>query len=220
MTSSTRATWLIPTLLILLSIMPVLGGSLRIIQLSGGLDIMPDKARFFSAPSFTLVLHIISVSLFCIFGAFQFSPGIRHNRPGWHRAAGRTLIPLGLIAALTGLWLNQFFPPAANDGAILYVTRILVGTAMTLFIILGLANILRRNIASHRAWMMRSYALGLGAGTQALIGIPWVLTFGSLNEMSRALFMALGWGINIAVVEYVLRRSGGLLSKRSILNTV
>ena len=39
---------------------------------------------------------------------------------------------------------------------------------MALAIVLGLAAIRRRDIARHRAWMIRGYAIGLGAGTQAL----------------------------------------------------
>ena len=38
---------------------------------------------------------------------------------------------------------------------------------MAAAIVLGFTAIRRRDIAAHRAWMIRAYALGLGAGTQA-----------------------------------------------------
>ncbi len=206
MSSSTRADWLVPTALIALSFIPVLGGTLRLVQLSGGLDIMPDSARFFAAPSGALVLHIVSVSVFCILGAFQFSSGLRRRRPGWHRAAGRVLVPCGLVAAFTGLWLSHFFPPAEHDGELLYGIRLVVGFAMILFIMLGFAAIRRRDITRHRAWMIRGFAIGVGAGTQALVGIPWVLLIGTPGELSRALLLSAGWAINLAVGEWIIRR--------------
>jgi len=76
---------------------------------------------------------------------------------------------------------------------------------MIIFVILGLFNILRRDFTRHRAWMMRGYALGLGAGTQALPGIPWVLIFGTPGELSRALLMGAGWSINLAAAEWIIR---------------
>ncbi len=72
---------------------------------------------------------------------------------------------------------------------------------MTLFIILGLAAIRRRDFAQHRAWMMRSYALGIGAGTQVMTGVPWILVFGTPGELARALLMGASWAISLAVVE-------------------
>ena len=38
---------------------------------------------------------------------------------------------------------------------------------MGAFLVLGFTAIRRRDIPAHRAWMIRAYALGLGAGTQA-----------------------------------------------------
>ena len=204
MTSSAKSEWLIPAGLIALSFVPVAAGTFRLAQLGGGAEITPDNARFFAAP-LPVVLHIISVSLYCVLGAFQFAAGFRRRKPNWHRAAGRILVPCGLIAALSGLWMTQFYPPVDSDGAILYGIRLLVGSAMVLFICLGFAAIRRRDIPRHRAWMMRGYALGLGAGTQALTHLPWFLFPGIQGELARALLMGAGWAINLAVAEWIIR---------------
>ena len=37
---------------------------------------------------------------------------------------------------------------------------------MAACLVLGVAAIRRRDIAAHRAWMIRAYAIGLAAGTQ------------------------------------------------------
>jgi hypothetical protein len=73
-------------------------------------------------------------------------------------------------------------------------------------IVLGFAAIRRRDIPRHRAWMARGYAIGLGAGTQVLTHLPWMLLAGQPNGLGRALLMLAGWVINLAVVEWALRR--------------
>ena len=110
MTTNTNNGWLIVTGLIALSLVPVAAGAFRLAQLGGGAEITPENVRFFAAP-LPAVLHILSASIYCVLGAFQFSPGIRRWRPGWHRGAGWLLVSLGLVAALSGLWLTQFYPP-------------------------------------------------------------------------------------------------------------
>ena len=202
----------VPALLIALSAVPVIAGVVRVVGLAGGAEVTPENARFFAAPV-SAVLHIVSVSVWCVLGAFQFSSGLRRRSPGWHRAAGRVLVPIGLAAALSGLWLTRTYPPADHDGPLLHAIRLVVGSAMVLFICLGFVAIRRRDIAAHRAWMVRGYALGLGAGTQVLTHVPWLLFGGIRDELSRALAMGAGWAINLAVAEWILRRRPALAAR-------
>ena len=205
MTSFTKADWLVPSTLIVLGAFPIVAGADRLVGLAGGAEITPDNARFFAAP-LPVVLHILGVSLYCILGAFQFAPAFRRRRPDWHRAAGRLLVPCGLVAALSGLWMTQFYPPADGGGDLVYGLRLVFGSAWVLFIVLGLAAIRRRDIARHSAWMMRGYAIGLGAGTTALIYLPWVLIVGTPGELGNTLLMGTGWAINLAVAEWIVSR--------------
>ncbi|MFZ1612550.1 MAG: DUF2306 domain-containing protein [Holophaga sp.] len=205
MTTSTKSEWLIPTGLITLSFIPVLAGTFRLIQLGGGAEITQENARFFANP-IPAVMHIISATIYCVLGAIQFAPRFRSRKPNWHRIAGIVVVFCGLIAALTGLWMAQFYPRPQFDGTVLYAIRMLVGSAMVLFIYLGMASIWRRDIQSHEAWMMRAFALGLGAGTQALTHLPWFLFPGIRGELTRAILMGAGWAINLALVEWILLR--------------
>ncbi|TDB73004.1 DUF2306 domain-containing protein [Micromonospora sp. KC723] len=205
MTSSARREWYPPALLISLSVVPVLAGALRLTELADGAPIEPEDARFFAAPG-PVAVHIVTASLYCLVGAFQFAPGLRRRRPGWHRAAGLLLIPCGLAAALSGLWMTVFYPQPPGDGALLSGFRLVFGAAMVGSIALGFATVRRRDIARHRAWMIRGYAIGLGAGTQVLTFAPWTLAFGEARGLSRALLMLAGWLINLAVAEHVIRR--------------
>ena len=153
-----------------------------------------------------MLVHIVGASLYCLLGAFQFARGFRRRRPGWHRAAGRLLIPLGLAAALSGLWMTLFYPRPPVDHQALTGFRLVFGSAMVCCIVLGVAAVRRRDFAGHRAWMARGYAIGLGAGTQVLTHLPWVLLVGQPDGLGRTLLMVAGWVINLAVTEWVLRR--------------
>ncbi|MEV7970783.1 DUF2306 domain-containing protein [Sphaerisporangium sp. NPDC088356] len=194
-----------PAALILLNAIPMAFGAFRVAQLTGGAEVTPENARFFAAP-LPVVLHIFSVSLYSVLGAFQFVPGFRRRRPGWHRAAGWLLIPCGLAAALSGLWMTLFYARPPGDGDLLSGLRLVFGSAMVASIVLGLAAIRRRDIARHRAWMMRGYAIGLGAGTQVLTNLPWLLIVGTPDETSRAVLVGAGWVINLAVAEWIIRK--------------
>jgi hypothetical protein len=199
-----RAEWLVPTALIVLSSVPLVAGALRITELTGGAEVTQENARFFASP-FPVMLHILSASLYTFLGAFQFVPGFRRQRPSWHRTVGRLLIPSGLIAAFSGLWMTLFYPWSDGDGVLLFGFRLLFGSVMVLSIIFGLTAIQRRDIVGHSAWMIRGYAIGLGAGTQFLTHLPWVIFFGAPDEFPKALLMGAGWVINLTVAEWIIR---------------
>jgi uncharacterized membrane protein len=151
------------------------------------------------------VLHF-GATVFCVLGAFQFVPALRRRRPRWHRLAGRLLVPCGLAAALSGLWMTLFYDLPPGDGDLLTVFRLCFGTAMAVSIVLATAAIRRRDVRRHRVWMTRGYAIGLGAGTQVLTHVPWTLLVGVPGEVTRAMLMAAGWVINLVVAEWALRR--------------
>ena len=203
--TATRSNWAVPSALIALGIVPAIAGTARLLQLAGGEAITPDNARFFAAP-LPVVLHIVAVIVYSMLGAFQFSASFRRRRRGWHRAAGRILIPCGFVAALTGLWMAHFYPWPEGDGVGVYVERLVFGSAMAVSIVLGVDAARRRDIKTHGAWMIRAYAIGLGAGTQVLTHLPYVILIGKPGESGRTVMMGLGWVINVAVAEWIIRR--------------
>ena len=199
----TRSQWLAPAGLILLSLIPILAGAARLTELMGGAEITPRNERFFDSP-IPVVTHIVTVTVFSVLGAFQFAPSLR--RRSWHRVAGRVLVPAGVLAAVSGLWMTAFSDLPAGDGVVLMVLRLIFGSAMVVSIGLGFAAALRRDFVAHSAWMTRGYAIGVAAGTQAIFLIPAALIFGPTHEPSRAVFMGAAWVANLAVAEFIIRR--------------
>lgn len=195
-------TLLVPASLLALSIVPVVAGLVRLAGLMTG-QASPDDVRFFDRP-LPITLHILAVIPYSLLGALQFAPALR--RRGWHRAVGTPLVPLGLIAALSGLWMAHFYRWPTGDGEAVYVMRLIVGVAMTLSIVRGVMALLRHEYALHGAWMLRGYALGMGAGTQVLTHLPWFIFVGGRpDEGSRAIMMGLAWIINAVLAEYIVR---------------
>lgn len=189
--------------LIALSAVPSIAGVARLASLMTGHP-TAASARFFAAPT-PVTLHILAVIPYSILGALQFVPSLRRGR--WHRIVGLLLIPFGLVSAVTGVWMAQFYPWPAGDGEAVYVMRLVAGSFMIFSIVRGVFAAKSHDYLTHGAWMTRGYAIGMGAGTQVLTHLPWFVFAGQPGEGVRALLMGLGWLINVVIAEYVIRQS-------------
>jgi uncharacterized membrane protein len=204
---SRTAGWPVPTGLVALSAIPLTAGGLRLVQLAGGPQVMPADDRFTGFPA-ALVVHIVGAAVFALVGALQFVPRFRRRHRVWHRRAGRVLAVAGLLVAGSALWLTLFYAPQPGTGDLLYGLRLVFGSAMAGCLVLGFTAVRRHDIAAHRAWMTRAYAIGLAAGTQAFTeGIGGAL-FGT-GELRDDLAKGAGWVINLAVAEWVVRHPAG-----------
>jgi hypothetical protein len=102
--------------------------------------------------------------------------------------------------------MTLFYPHPDGTGRLLYALRLLFGVAMVVSIVLGFTTIRRGDVRQHRAWMMRGYAIGLGAGTQVLTLLAGEWIAGPPSELGNALLVGAGWVINLAVAELVIRK--------------
>ncbi|MEE8428357.1 MAG: hypothetical protein V3S33_02490 [Gammaproteobacteria bacterium] len=85
-----KSEWRVPAGLMALSFVPIAAGIFRLVQLGGGAEITPENIRFFAAP-LPVVLHVITVTLYCVLGAFQFVPRVFAAA-----TPGGTVLPGGL----------------------------------------------------------------------------------------------------------------------------
>ncbi len=187
--------------LLALTAVPVAAGAFRVTQLSTGAPVTAENARFFADPV-PVLLHIVGATVFCVLGAFQFLRGPRH------RVLGRLVVPCGLVAALSGMWMAVVYPLPAHDGDLLMVLRLVFGSAMATALVLGFVAVRRRDFAGHRAWLVRGYAIGQGGGTQAVLFGFWVAVAGQPGVVARALVLGAGWVLNLVVAEWVIRGKG------------
>lgn len=201
--------------LILLALVPSLAGAARIGEIASGAPETAENAQFLQMP-LPVVLHIPAAVVYAIVGAFQFLPSLRRRHNAWHRFAGRfLLVPTGLFVAVTGLWMTAFYDVRPIDGLALQISRYIVGGLMLAFLVLGVAAIARRDFFAHGSWMMRAYALAMGAGTQVFTSAPFLLIFGEPDMFWRLVQMDAGWIINILFVEWLIARRRAATRRRA-----
>ncbi|MBX9472761.1 DUF2306 domain-containing protein [Microcella sp.] len=194
-----RGGWLAITGLLLLGLLPVVGGVLRL----GDLSTDPASATS-PALAVAIVAHIVAMSVFCLVGAFQFSPLLR-QRSGWHRASGEWLIPIGFIAALSSVPIGVFFG-GPDDELALALIRVVFAAAMTVFLVRAVIAISSRDFTAHGAEMTRAYAIAVSGGTQALVVALWTIPVGDVDVAVETWLVAAGFMINSAVAELLIRR--------------
>ena len=194
--------------LLIFSFIPTFGGLFRIVDLSIGMEIMPLNPRAIDSP-LPIVIHILSSFVFCLAGIQQFLPAVRRWKPVAHRIVGHWVFWSGVISAISGLWMTMVFSfPEELQGQPLYLTRLLVGASMLVFLIRGMYRAKSAQFQSHRTDMLKAYALGQGASTQTFLGISWMILVGADAEgFNRDVLMIGAWLLNFLVAEVISRRS-------------
>ena len=192
-----------PLGLLLLGAIPI-GFSFAILAWVMTGNIPSDHPRLAVTPA-PFAMHAVGGIIFGLLGPVQFAPRLRTASRNAHRASGRVFVLGGLMLSLSGLWLLALYPGSA--GVILQSGRLFMSLALLVCLPLAVDYARRRNIAAHRAWMMRGYAIGIAAGTQSLILFPYYLLAGDPVGVWADVVLLSGWVINICVAEYAILRS-------------
>ncbi len=194
--------------LFLLALIPVLTGIVVLTSMREGtlntLTTPADLVRRASYP-WALTGHIIGGSAMLILGLAQFSPRLRRACPACHRWTGRVLILLGVYFALSALLMN-FSDRAMASSALHNGAQNLVSVLFLTVLGLGVAAIRRGNLARHRVWMVRAYALTLGAATQTVMLLPVFLIGGDVDGLVPDLAFISAWLINLGLAEVLIHR--------------
>jgi uncharacterized membrane protein len=112
----------------------------------------PFRPFFFSA-RFLLIPHILAAFTAVLVGPFQFSTRLRQRIPRLHRVLGRVYAGAVCLAAVTAFLMGPTQPPSFRDFG---------DTLAALWLVCTLAAFLtarNRQIAQHRIWAIRSYAV-------------------------------------------------------------
>jgi uncharacterized membrane protein len=128
---------------------------------AGSAPAAPLDATFARDPALTFV-HIIPGALFMILGPLQFVAAIRARWPGLHRWSGRNFVGAGLVIGSSALVMS--FQTSIGG-----ITETSATTLVEVIFLFHLAKsfwrIRRREIARHREWMIRAFAIGLAVAT-------------------------------------------------------
>ena len=102
-----------------------------------------------------LLVHGLFGAIALALGATQFSSHLR-RRPGLHRWTGRIYLGCVVVASLFAGYIGSHFEPVT-----IRVEQYFQSGGWLISTLIGWWYIRRRNVASHRLWMMRSYAFAL-----------------------------------------------------------
>lgn len=182
---------------------PILVAASEVIQIPLGL-LPEDSHRLLIAPV-SLFLHALAGVLFGVLGPVQFTGVLRRRFGRLHRITGRAFGVAGLFLGLAGMSL--LLQVDSKSTALPDVFRGLTSVALVVAILLGITAARARDIPRHRAWMIRSYAIGMGSGTIALVMFPiYIATGEPLNGLMSDIVFVGWWSFNIALGEWVVRR--------------
>lgn len=120
-----------------------------------------------------LMLHLLPAILLSFSGVFQLFSYIRKNYPTFHRWNGRMFLALGLLGALTGLYLTWVRGSRLSDiGSIgLTLNGILILVAATL----AWRFAIKRQFQNHMRWAVHSFILINGVWSFRLYLMGWFI---------------------------------------------
>ncbi len=167
----------------------------------------PSNPRFLDHPTITL-LHVVLGGIFLALAPFQFLSRIRSRWLGYHRLAGRFLASIGLILGAAALFLALVIPFSGRSEQVI---NGFFGMFFLISLAKGFLNIRAGQIALHREWMIRAFAIGLGIATMRLLFIPALIYVGNpthsqIQTLSIASF-TVAFCLHSGFAEYWIRRS-------------
>lgn len=146
-------------------------------------------------------LHILTSFFVMLAGAVQFNSWILKKYKAWHRRVGKLYVYIILFLSGPAALVMSFY---ANGDRISRISFVLLSVLWITFTSIAFLQAIRGNLASHRQFMIRSYALTLSAITLRLYAliIPHFMYIEAKTEY--ALIAWASWTLNLLVAEAIL----------------
>ena len=181
-------------------------------------DMRRFDGRFAAHPLLTL-LHVLPGAALLTIAPLQFSRRIRNRHVQFHRWSGRVLILATWVIVLTGLYFGVLMPYGGPSEAI---ATSLFGGFCLVAVCRAFLAIRRRQVAHHRAWMIRAFAIAIGISTIRVVGGVFDMVLTPAGYPSQEVFVLsfwAGWIITLAAAElwikYTLQHPGSLPARAS-----
>lgn len=144
------------------------------------------------------LLHILLGAIYLVLASLQFVPSIRQRHLEFHRWSGRLLVAVGMVIGISALVMsfkmNIGGPNETAATTLFAIVFLICLTKAYLFI-------RRKEVARHREWMIRAYAVALGvATTRPIVGIFFAFRRLTPHEFFGVAFW-LGFTITVLVGE-------------------
>lgn len=190
--------------LAIFSFIPVLTAVIDVVQFPA--SSYPKDAAHLAVAPVSWFLHALTGVAFGIAGPMNFFLALRRRFGRLHRVTGRVFAVSGLFLGLTAFSLLLSVEPQRTP--VVDITRAVFGLALILAIGKAIVAIRRRDIQSHRAWVIRAFAFGMGLGTVALMFFPIYLVTGAPPKgLASDILFAVSWSLNVSIAELIIRRT-------------
>jgi uncharacterized membrane protein len=174
-----------------------------------GAFVHPEMRASFAANPPAVYAHVFGAAVALALGPWQFSARLRRRRPRVHRWMGRAYLALGVgVGGIAGLVLA---PQAFGGGA----ARLGFAALALAWLASGMrayAAIRAGDVAAHRRWMLRNFALAFAAVTLRLY-LPAAVAAGLPFAPAYAAIAWLCWVPNLLVAEWLVGRGAGTASR-------
>ena len=178
-------------------------------------DVIRLSERYVAHPVYAF-MHLVPGALILLLAPLQFSDRLRRRYVQLHRWSGRALLVMMLFVAISASYLGVVNPQLAA----LERPTIAIFTALFLFVVArAYIAIRRRDVARHREWMIRMFAMATGIATVRLFDIGLVLSVRASHETLGILAMWMGWLVTLAVAETWIRHTRHAAAARHTILT-
>lgn len=159
------------------------------------IDIPFYKIAFFT--------HVYTSILVLIAGFTQFSNKLRRNCPGIHKKFGWLYAVIVIMfSSPSGFYMGIF----ANGGVYSQISFCLLAVLWVYCTLLAILKIKKGNVAMHRAFFIRSFALAVSAITLRLWKYLIVVSFDTRPMDAYRIVAWLGWVPNLLLAEYIIHK--------------
>ncbi len=193
----------VPLALFLATLLPILLAVVQVVQIP--LNALPEDSQRLGATPVLHFLHVLGGATFAILGPIQFGRALLPQFGRLHRVLGRVFVATGAMISVSSLGLLWHFPDTysvAISGG-----RLVFGVGLGVALFMAMQGIYKRDIARHRNWMIRAYAIGIGATAVTMVFFPIYLITGEPPKGLVADIAFLGaWTGCVVFAEVMVRR--------------
>lgn len=160
----------------------------------------PEQRTVYLAHLTAVVTHVIGSMVALTVGPFLFLPGLRNWWLALHRWLGRVYLLGNLFGGVAGVYMATF----AYGGPLTQIGFGILGLLWCATGVMAYRRIRAGNVADHRRWMIRNFALLL-AGVMLRLQTP-LLTMVVGFEIAYQIVAWSSWMPNLLVAEWLLHQ--------------
>jgi len=168
---------------------------------SGTIPPEGDFDRRYALNPWLAYLHILPGLIYLLGAPVQLSSRIRDENIDFHRSMGRFVIAAGLTTGIFAIVVGVVMP---FGGAVESAASIVFGVYFLIALGSAYRAIKSGAVATHRRWMIRAFAIGVGVGMiRVVVGLGESVGIGMEESFGAAFWVA--FVIMVALGELWLR---------------